>query len=253
MRRGILSDESIKFNYAEFFPLDIGSGEAFSTTNLDHHIYTGIKSVKNKKLRQTHSRIPLYDIQNYSQLGAPARKQEATFNGVMNYRKNIGSPNFTPNLEIGYKMRQKAGTAPLIPHELTEQEKQAIANEPSASLTLKYRDIVYGTAQVYHSKATTNTPLQYQFSPKQRHFLGKITDSQDEYVNLLNSLQTGKKQTNEEILEKLQKMYRNNTDDIKIIEKAWNETKMESLRPEMPEMSVPEMPEMSQMPEEEEG
>ena len=43
-------------------------------------------------------------------------------------------------------------------------------------------------------------------------------------------------------------MYRNNTEDIKIIEKAWNETKMESLRPEM---SVPEMPEMSQMPEEE--
>jgi len=235
MRKGVLSDEAIKLNYPEMFPLDIGSGEAFHNVSLDHHIYTGIKSEKNKKLRQTHSRIPLYDIQNYAQLGAPLRKQEAIFSSVMNYRKNIGSPNFTPNLEIGYKMRQKAGTAPLIPHELTQKEKQAIANEPSASLTLKYRDIVYSTAQVYHSKATSNTPLQNQFTPKQRHFLGKITDSQDEYVNLLNSLQTGKKQTNEEILEKLQKMYRNNTEDIKIIEKAWNETKMESLRPEMPE------------------
>jgi len=235
MRKGVLSDEAIKLNYPEMFPLDIGSGEAFHNVSLDHHIYTGIKSEKNKKLRQTHSRIPLYDIQNYSQLGTPMRKQEAIFSSVMNYRKNIGSPNFTPNLEIGYKMRQKAGTAPLIPHELTQKEKQAIANEPSASLTLKYRDIVYSTAQVYHSKATSNTPLQNQFTPKQRHFLGKITDSQDEYVNLLNSLQTGKKQTNEEILEKLQKMYRNNTEDIKIIEKAWNETKMESLRPEMPE------------------
>ena len=239
-RTGVLADAAIKFNYPEYFPLDIGSGEAFHNVSLDHHIYTGIKSEKHKKMRQTHSRIPLFDIINYSQLGAPMRKQESIYNGVMTYRKNIGSPNFSPNLEIGYKMRQNAGTAPLIPHELTEQEKQAIANEPSASLTLKYRNIVYGTAQVYHSKATSNTPLQYQFTPKQRHFLGKITDTQDEYVNLLNALQTGKKQTNEEILEKLQKMYRNNTEDIKIIEKAWNETKMESLRPEM---SVPEMPE----------
>ena len=245
-RTGVLADAAIKFNYPEYFPLDIGSGEAFHNVSLDHHIYTGIKSEKHKKMRQTHSRIPLFDIINYSQLGAPMRKQESIFSSVMTYRKNIGSPNFSPNLEIGYKMRQKAGTAPLIPHELTEQEKQAIANEPSASLTLKYRNIVYGTAQVYHSKATSNTPLQYQFTPKQRHFLGKITDTQDEYVNLLNALQTGKKQTNEEILEKLQKMYRNNTEDIKIIEKAWNETKMESLRPEM------SVPEMSQMPEEEE-
>jgi len=68
--KGILSDEAIKFNYPEYFGLDIGSAEAFHTTNLDHHIYTGIKSEKHKKLRQTHSRIPLYDIINYSQLGA---------------------------------------------------------------------------------------------------------------------------------------------------------------------------------------
>jgi hypothetical protein len=46
MRRGVLSDEAIKFNFPEMFSLDLGSGEAFHTTHLDHHIYTGIKSEK---------------------------------------------------------------------------------------------------------------------------------------------------------------------------------------------------------------
>lgn len=220
-RQGVLSDVGVKLNYPEYFCLDIGSGESFHSVHFETHNYKGIKQPREKKLRQTHARIPLYDMQNYSQFGAPIRNKEAQYASIMNYRKNIGSPNFTPNLELGYKMRNNAGTAPLVPHIPTETEIANIANSPSASLTLGYRALKQSTAKVYHSKAVSGTKHAGKFNAHQQHFLTGLSLTDEEYLQLLERLHTGKPQTNEALLRKLEKEYRDDEEALSAIKKAY--------------------------------
>lgn len=224
MRKGVLSDTAVKLNYPEYFPLDVGSGESFHTVHLETHNYKGIKQSREKKLRQTHARTPLYDMQNYSQFGAPIRNKEAQYASIMNYRKNIGSPNFTPNLELGYKMRNNAGTAPLVPHTPTATEIANIANSPSASLTLGYRALKPTSAQVYHSKAVSGTKHAGQYEPRQQHFLMGLGLKGGEYLELLDRLHTGNKQSNEALIRKLEKEYRDDPDALSTIKKAYAES-----------------------------
>ena len=223
-RTGVLSDVGIKLNYPEYFPLDIGSGESFHTVHLDTHNYKGIKQSREKKLRQTHARIPLYDIQNYSQFGAPIRNKEAQYASIMNYRKNIGSPNFTPNLELGYKMRNNAGTSPLIPQTPTATEISNIVNSPSASLTLGYRALKSSSAPIYHSQAVSGTKHAGQYTKKQQHFLMGLGLKGNEYLELLERLHTGKPQSNEALIRKLEKEYRDDPEALSIIKKAYQES-----------------------------
>jgi hypothetical protein len=221
MRKGVLSDVAVKLNYPEFFPLDIGSGESFHTVHLETHNFKGIKQSREKKLRQTHGRTPLYDMQNYSQFGAPIRNKEAQYASIMNYRKNIGSPNFTSNLELGYKMRNNAGTSPLVPHTPTATEIANIANSPSASLTLGYRALKSSSAPVYHSKTVSGTKHAGQYTKKQQHFLVGLGLKGDEYLELLETLHTGKPQSNEALIRKLEKEYRDDPEALSIIKKAY--------------------------------
>jgi hypothetical protein len=220
-RKGVLSDVGIKLNYPEYYPLDIGSGKSFHTLHLETHNYKGIKQPREKKLRQTHARSPLYDIQNYSQFGAPIRNKEAQYASIMNYRKNIGSPNFTSNLELGYKMRNNAGTAPLIPQTPTATEISNIVNSPSASLTLGYRALKYSSAPVYHSKAVSGTKHAGQYTKTQQHFLMGLGLKGGEYLELLERLHTGKPQSNEALIKKLEKEYRDDPEALSIIKKAY--------------------------------
>jgi hypothetical protein len=220
-RTGVLSDVAIKFNFPEYYPLDLASGESFHTVHLDTHNYKGIKQSREKKLRQTHARIPLYDIQNYSQFGAPIRNKEAQYASIMNYRKNIGSPNFTPNLELGYKMRNNAGTSPLIPQTPTATEISNIVNSPSASLTLGYRALKSSSAPIYHSQAVSGTKHAGQYTKKQQHFLMGLGLKGDEYLELLERLHTGKPQSNEALIRKLEKEYRDDPEALSIIKKAY--------------------------------
>ncbi len=221
MRKGVLSDVAVKLNYPEFFPLDVGSGESFHTVHLETHNYKGIKQSREKKLRQTHARTPLYDMQNYSQFGAPIRNKEAQYASIMNYRKNIGSPNFTSNLELGYKMRNNAGTSPLVPHSPTETEIANIVNSPSASLTLGYRALKSSSAPVYHSQTVSGTKHAGQYTRKQQHFLLGLGLKGGEYLELLERLHTGKPQSNEALIKKLEKEYREDPEALSIIKKAY--------------------------------
>lgn len=223
-RKGVLSDVAVKLNYPEFFPLDIGSGESFHSVHLETHNYKGIKQSREKKLRQTHSRTPLYDMQNYSQFGAPIRNKEAQYASIMNYRKNIGSPNFTSNLELGYKMRNNAGTSPLVPHTPTATEIANIVNSPSASLTLGYRALKPTSAPVYHSKAVSGTKHAGQYTPRQQHFLMGLGLKGDDYLQLLDKLHTGNKQSNEALIRKLEKEYRDDEEALSTIKKAYQES-----------------------------
>tara|TARA_B100000497_G_C7683543_1_gene413796 strand:- start:2133 stop:2723 length:591 start_codon:yes stop_codon:yes gene_type:complete len=163
-------------------------------------------------------------MQNYSQFGAPIRNKEAQYASIMNYRKNIGSPNFTSNLEIGYKMRNNAGTAPLVPHTPTETEIANIVNSPSASLTLGYRALKPTSAPVYHSKAVSGTKHAGQYTRKQQHFLMGLGLKGEEYLELLERLHTGKPQSNEALIKKLEKEYRDDPEALSIIKKAYQES-----------------------------
>jgi hypothetical protein len=92
-RSGVLADQAIKERFPEFFPLDIGGQEFLHGINLDKHIFKGIKPSRTNRSKNV-SRFPINDLANFASISAPARKQKAQFDAIMNYRKSIGSTNF---------------------------------------------------------------------------------------------------------------------------------------------------------------
>lgn len=104
-RSGVLSDVAIKHHCPEWFPPDIAVQKALQPVHFQHHIFHGIKNLKEMKTHRTLPRFPVYDIHNFASVAAPQRSQEAFLEGVHNYRKELGSDNHPTNLDTGYEQQ----------------------------------------------------------------------------------------------------------------------------------------------------
>jgi hypothetical protein len=101
VRSGALSDASIKAQYPEMFPLDLGMQQAMFAPSL--HLPKFNKPSKKVKHATDYARFPIYDIKNFAKLATPQNGIEAGFEGILSYREKIGSQNIPSNIMSGYE------------------------------------------------------------------------------------------------------------------------------------------------------
>ena len=225
-RNGVLSDQAIKQRYPEFFPLDIGGQEFLNGVTLDKHIFKGIKPSRTNKHKNI-SRFPINDLANFASISAPARKQKAQFDAIMNYRKSIGSTNFSENLETAFERRMEAGYTPILPKPVDNK-----INEISATLSLGRFNRNEG--QKIYSKAVPGS-ISY-ISTRMRTTLSNLVP-QEELLNLNEMIFPGGFNprsgsfTDSFILNKLNTLYRDKTDELNIIEKSYHAAGKQNLTP----------------------
>jgi len=191
MRQGVLSDQAIKHRYPEFYPLSIGTQELMHPMHLQKNIFTGIKIPRQIKQHTSVARFPITDLHNFAVFGAPQRSQEAQFYSIMNYRKQLGSNNYS-NLETAYEQRIK-GNHILTP--ILRPSNDNNQNQVSATLTLDKKEI-----------------------NRLKQTLNLIAD-EDEHGELMKD-----NETHGDSLARLNKIYRNDPDALASIERAWAKT-----------------------------
>jgi hypothetical protein len=106
MRTGVLADASIKEQYPEMFPLDIGLQQAMFAPTMK--IPKMNKAGRKVKHATDYARFPIYDIKNFARLATPQNAVQAGFEGILNYRQKIGSTNVpSGNLQQGYEEQKE--------------------------------------------------------------------------------------------------------------------------------------------------
>jgi hypothetical protein len=106
MREGVLADASIKEQYPEMFPLDIGLQQAMFAPTM--RVPKMNKAGRKVKHATDYARFPIYDIKNFARLATPQNAVQAGFEGILNYRQKIGSTNVpTGNLQQGYEEQKE--------------------------------------------------------------------------------------------------------------------------------------------------
>ncbi len=209
MRSGVLSDQSIKERYPEHFPVDLGGQENLHNITLDKHIFTGIKP--GKKYKKNISRFPVNDLANFATIGAPARKQQAQFDAVMNYRKNIGSSNYPQNLETAYSARLSDSYTPTLP-----KSAQSFSGGVQVAATLSL-----GRQQGVSENVSDGAELY--ISDRMRQTLANVSEeSLLEFIAPGGFNPRGGKLSDEFILNKLNTIYRDSPEELNTIERAYH-------------------------------
>ena len=86
MRRGVLSDESIKRNCPEMYPVDFATHQELYAAPMTHHL-DGIKRPKTPQDIKAKPRFPIYDLFTHAQAVAPLNPSVKSAVGV--YRRAI--------------------------------------------------------------------------------------------------------------------------------------------------------------------
>jgi len=225
MRQGVLSDNAVKFRNPEFFPMDIGSQEDIGSLQLDKHIFKGIKVPKNVRTRNKVARFPINDLKNFAQFGSRGREKEAEFYAIMNYRKELGSNNVMPHLETAFRERMDAGYKPapmFVPPDNT-----LIKTPATLSLGRYFRK---QGQDVFSQNVPGSRSI---LSARMRATLSNIADPED-YNKVLGVVVPGgipTRVTDEEALSRLVKSYRNEPEQLSIIEKAYHASGKQNIRP----------------------
>jgi hypothetical protein len=225
-RVGVLSDLAVKHRNPEFFPLDVGGQELMHPIHLQKNIFKGIKVPKRTKRYTDVSRFPLNDLKNFSQFGSAGREKEAEFLAIMNYRKELGSNNVMPHLETAYQARIKADYTP-APMFRPEAGAGGVQAPATLSLGRYYRK----EGQDMFSKAVVGS--RSFLSARMRATLANIAEPQD-YPTLMSYIVPGglpTKISDEEAKSKLQKIYRDDPEQLGIIERAWHASGKQGLLP----------------------
>jgi len=192
-RVGVLSDLAVKQRNPEWFPLDLAGQELMHPIHLQKNIFKGIKPPKRAKRFTDISRFPVNDLKNYATFESAGRSQEAEFYAIMNYRKELGSNNVMPNLQTAFQARNKAD---YIPAPMLRPEEGAGGVQVPATLSL-------GRMQTENRiKNTFNLIAE----PDDHTFLHRENESHDETISRLN------------------KVYRDDPEQLGIIERAWHQT-----------------------------
>ena len=227
-RSGVLADQAIKERYPEFFPIDIGGQEFLHGINLDKHIFKGIKVSRTNKSKNV-SRFPINDLANFASISAPARKQKAQFDAIMNYRKSIGSTNFSENLETAFAGRLQAGYTPTLPRP-AEYGAGGVQVAPTLSLGRFNRK----EGQDVYSNVVTGS--RSYITARMRATLANLAP-REELLNLNETFAPGGfnprsgQLTDEYILNKLNKNYRVNPEELNMIERAYHASGRQHILP----------------------
>jgi len=225
-RVGVLSDLAVKQRNPEFFPLDVGGQELMHPIHLQKNIFKGIKVPKRTKRFTDVSRFPLNDLKNFSQFGSAGREKEAQFYAIMNYRKELGSNNVMPHLETAYQARIKADYTP-APMFRPEAGAGGVQAPATLSLGRYYRK----EGQDAFSQAVPGS--RSFLSARMRATLANIAEPA-EYPKLMSYIVPGglpTKISDEEVKSKLQEIYREDTEALGVIERAWHASGKQGLLP----------------------
>jgi len=225
-RVGVLSDLAVKQRNPEFFPLDVGGQELMHPIHLQKNIFKGIKVPKRTKRFTDVSRFPLNDLKNFSQFGSAGREKEAQFYAIMNYRKELGSNNVMPHLETAYQARIKADYTP-APMFRPEAGAGGVQAPATLSLGRYYRK----EGQDAFSQAVPGS--RSFLSARMRATLANIAEPA-EYPKLMSYIVPGglpTKISDEEVKSKLQEIYREDTEALGVIERAWHSSGKQGLLP----------------------
>ena len=227
-RSGVLSDQAIKERFPEFFPIDIGGQEFLHGINLDKHIFKGIKVSRTNRSKNV-SRFPINDLANFASISAPARKQKAQFDAIMNYRKSIGSTNFSENLETAFAGRLQADYTPTLPRP-AEYGAGGVQVAPTLSLGRFNRK----EGQDVYSNVVTGS--RSYITARMRATLANLAP-REELLNLNETFAPGGfnprsgQLTDEYILNKLNKNYRDNPEELNMIERAYHASGRQHILP----------------------
>ena len=227
MRTGVLADQAIKERAPEFFPLDIGNQEFLHPAHMDKHIFTGIKG--RKKFRTTIARFPINDLKNFATFGSPANKERAEFDAIMNYRKELGSSNVTQNLETAFDNRLKANYEPIVP-----KAAEHGAGGIQVGLTLSLGRYNRKEGQDVYSRVVPGS--RSYITARMRGALSNLVN-EEEILNLNEVFapggfnpRTGKLSDNY-ILNKLNDVYRDDPEQLNLIERAYISAGRQNLLP----------------------
>ena len=214
-RVGVLSDLAVKQRNPEFFPLDIGGQELMPPMHLQKNIFKGIKPPKKIKRFTDVSRFPVNDLKNFASFGSAGRAQEAEFYAIMNYRKELGSNNVMPNLETAYRARMKAD---YVPAPMFRPEAGSGGVQAPATLSVGRFERKEDT----FSQKVKNAGNV--LSARMRATLANVAEP-DDYNDLFNYIVPGALSTkisDEEVKSKLNTIYRDDPEQLGIIERAWH-------------------------------
>ncbi len=220
VRFGALSDLSVKANRPEFFPLDLGLTYDTKPANLPQHHFKGIKHKARKGITP---RYAMNDLNNFAIFTAPQMKERAKFNAVMSYRKNLGSDNYIDNLETAYGKRITAGATKPKYEVPTKQEVELYEMSSQTSSTLQ----MFGFSKFEGSKIFDKKFPEYSnlFSKRIKSTFSNIADEED-LGGLLSSLYPSgigsKRHTDEDTLDNLTRLYRNEPEQTGIIQRAYD-------------------------------
>ena len=226
MRQGVLSDLGVKFRYPEMFPLDLGGQELMHPMHLQKSVFKGIKAPKRTKRYTDISRFPVNDLKNFAQFGSAGRSQEAQYYAIMNYRKELGSNNYPSNLETAFQARNKAD---YIPASMFRPETGAGGVQAPATLSLGRYTRKEG--QDAFSQAVTGS--RSFLSARMRATLSNVAEPAD-YPTLMSYLVPGglpTKISDEEANSKLNEIYRDDPEQLGIIERAWHASGKHNILP----------------------
>ena len=225
-RQGVLSDLAVKFTYPEMMPLDIGSQELMHPIHLQKNIFKGIKVPKRTKRFTDVSRFPINDLKNFSQFGSAGREKESQFLAIMNYRQELGSNNVMPHLETSFQARNKANYTPAP---MFRPDTDAGGVQAAATLSLGRYMRKQGQDAFSQSVVGSRSFL----SARMRATLSNIAEPAD-YPTIMSYLVPGglpTKISDEEAKSKLNQIYRDDPEQLGIIERAWHASGKQHLEP----------------------
>lgn len=192
-RTGVLSDIAVKFRYPEYYPLDVGGQELLHPIHLQKNIFKGIKPPKRTKKYTDVARFPVNDLKNFATFGSAGREKEAEFYSIMNYRKELGSNNVMPHLQTAFVARNKAD---YTPEPMFRPDTGAGGVQAPATLSL--------------GRLQTDDRIKNTFNliatEEDHTFLHRENESHDETISRLN------------------KVYRDDSEALGTIERAWHQT-----------------------------
>lgn len=227
-RSGVLADQAIKERYPEFFPIDVGGQEFLHGINLDKHIFKGIKPSRTNRSKNV-SRFPINDLANFATFSAPSRKQKAQFDAIMNYRKSIGSTNFSDNLETAFERRLEANYTPTLPRP-AEHGAGGVQVSPTLSLGRFNRK----EGQDIYSNVVPGS--RSYISARMRATLSNLAPK-EELLNINEMFAPGGFNprsgliSDDFILNKLNKNYRDNPEELNMIERAYHASGKQQMLP----------------------
>ena len=244
-RQGVLSDLAVKHRWPEYYPLDVGGQELMHPIHLQKNVFKGIKPPKRTKRFTDVSRFPINDLKNFATFGSAGREKEAEFLAIMNYRKELGSNNYQSHLETAFQARNKANYTPAP---MFRPDEGAGGIQAPATLSLGRYMRKQGQDMFSQSVPGSRSFL----SARMRATLANIAEPAD-YPTLMSYLVPGglpTKISDEEAKSKLNQIYRDDPEQLGIIERAWHASGKQNLLP-IPMENEQEQEETSYVPFEE--